>query len=125
MPEYTNWAPGEPNTVGPSYAYLNLHDGLWYDEIATATGHGTCEIRTASLIKIRGIIEDSMGLFFEKNTTFFVFRVKILYKQKTREEIYLALRPHSPLFPWPILKNSKPRKKGVVQGTFHLLFMFI
>ena len=102
MPEYTNWAPGEPNTVGPSYAYLNLHDGLWYDEIATATGHGTCEIRTASLIKIRGIIEDSMGLFFEKNTTFFVFRVKILYKQKQEKKSTLrcALTPlfsHGPL----------------------------
>ena len=70
MPKYTNWAPGEPNTVGPSYAYLNLHDGLWYDEIATATGHGTCEIRTETLNKIRGIIENSMGLFFEKSHFF-------------------------------------------------------
>jgi len=69
VPTYTNWAPGEPNTVGPSYAYINLRDGLWYDEIATATGHGLCEIRTATFNKLRGAISTSIGLF--------LYRVKI------------------------------------------------
>ena len=59
---YTNWAPGQPNTVGPSYAYINLFDGLWYDEIGTATGHGPCEARNKSTA-LRGTVDDEIGWF--------------------------------------------------------------
>ena len=60
---YTNWAPDQPNTVGPSYAYINLRDGLWYDEIGTATGHGLCELRGETSYLDRGDLDDDIGRF--------------------------------------------------------------